>query len=355
MEEGANAVNNEANIDNIQTTINNENINYDISNNVVNGTNEIRRVLLSQLLRPYLRNYDTPRNNWRTNNMDQALQQSFYETKVYKNVMSEEGEKQLKKVEYNKEEYSDSEYCCISYEDFEEGEMITKLPCNHIFKTESINRWLKEESNKCPVCRYELDSMEVRNEIEEEDDNENNNTNGNDNTNDDDDEDEDEEMPDLVDDTDEEQDEQDQRELENMIALRDFLNAARSANNLDFTSMPIPRLRRRNALLRPRPRIRTRRTGVNWDQNTRINDTRINNTINNISNTVNDIFGSFERRDFDADMQRAIMMSMGDLNINETTNESTTNESTANESTVASAPVSAEIRNREYDYMEEVD
>ena len=48
-------------------------------------------------------------------------------------------------------------------EDFKEGEQVYKLPCGHIF-SDSIFTWLKEESNKCPVCRYELSSKEVKNE-----------------------------------------------------------------------------------------------------------------------------------------------------------------------------------------------
>ena len=38
-----------------------------------------------------------------------------------------------------------------------------KLPCGHIF-SDSIFTWLKEESNKCPVCRHELSYKEIKNE-----------------------------------------------------------------------------------------------------------------------------------------------------------------------------------------------
>jgi hypothetical protein len=41
------------------------------------------------------------------------------------------------------------------------------LPCNHIFDCEGIKTWLKEESSKCPVCRFELDFKEVK-EIQED-------------------------------------------------------------------------------------------------------------------------------------------------------------------------------------------
>ena len=49
--------------------------------------------------------------------------------------------------------------------DFEEGEEIAKLPCGHIFNKDGIMQWLEEESNKCPVCRDELDSKEIEIEM----------------------------------------------------------------------------------------------------------------------------------------------------------------------------------------------
>ena len=90
------------------------------------------------------------------------LRESLFEKKTYKNVLSEKGEKEIQKITYNKKNL-DQHSCCISFEDFKEGEQVYKLPCGHIF-SDSIFTWLKEESNKCPVCRYELSSKEVKNE-----------------------------------------------------------------------------------------------------------------------------------------------------------------------------------------------
>ena len=81
------------------------------------------------------------------------LQESLFEKNLYKNVLSEEGEKEIEKITYNKNK-QDQHSCCISFEDFKEGEEVYKLPCGHIF-SDSIFTWLKEESNKCPVCRHE--------------------------------------------------------------------------------------------------------------------------------------------------------------------------------------------------------
>tara|TARA_B100001027_G_scaffold168507_1_gene120186 strand:- start:2006 stop:2866 length:861 start_codon:yes stop_codon:yes gene_type:complete len=95
-------------------------------------------------------------------NVRSLLQQSLFEKNLYKNVLSEKGEKEIQKINYNKSEV-DQHSCCISFEDFKEGEEVYKLPCGHIF-SDSIFTWLKEESNKCPVCRHELSYKEIKNE-----------------------------------------------------------------------------------------------------------------------------------------------------------------------------------------------
>ena len=82
----------------------------------------------------------------------------------YKKILSEKGEEQLKIIKYTKENY-DQHNCCITFEDFKEGEDIIELPCKHIFHHEAIKTWLREESNKCPVCRFELDYIEVKEDV----------------------------------------------------------------------------------------------------------------------------------------------------------------------------------------------
>jgi len=84
----------------------------------------------------------------------------------YKKILSEKGNDQLKNIKYSKEN-SEQHSCCITFEDFKEGENIIELPCKHIFDSQAIKTWLKEESNKCPVCRFELDYIEVKEDIEE--------------------------------------------------------------------------------------------------------------------------------------------------------------------------------------------
>ena len=45
-----------------------------------------------------------------------------------------------------------------------EDQVVAMLPCNHIFEKNSILQWLTEESHKCPVCRYEMDFIEKKDE-----------------------------------------------------------------------------------------------------------------------------------------------------------------------------------------------
>jgi hypothetical protein len=51
--------------------------------------------------------------------------------------------------------------CGIWQEEFEKGEAIKVLPCNHAFRAEAITKWLTTEKAECPICRFKLDSKEV--------------------------------------------------------------------------------------------------------------------------------------------------------------------------------------------------
>ena len=83
----------------------------------------------------------------------------------YKKVIDLETNHQIKFEKYKKNVYDQSS-CCITMLDFEEDEVIAVLPCKHCFNKEAIVKWLTEESCKCPICRYELKSKEVK--VEEE-------------------------------------------------------------------------------------------------------------------------------------------------------------------------------------------
>tara|TARA_B110000259_G_scaffold67909_1_gene79961 strand:+ start:285 stop:761 length:477 start_codon:yes stop_codon:yes gene_type:complete len=84
----------------------------------------------------------------------------IYNPPAYKNLLSEEGRKSLTSVRYIK---SESKYhtCPILFVEFEEGEEITELPCNHRFNGGAIEKWLTEEKAECPVCRMGLEHTTI--------------------------------------------------------------------------------------------------------------------------------------------------------------------------------------------------
>ena len=94
-------------------------------------------------------------------NLTSLINQTLYQKNNYKKVISEKGLAELKIVTFKQKEF-DTKECAITQEEFKENEKITQLPCKHIFSTDAIETWLKEESHKCPVCRYELDFKEIK-------------------------------------------------------------------------------------------------------------------------------------------------------------------------------------------------
>lgn len=108
------------------------------------NTNDFYRNMMRLLLRPV-----------GEDSIDDILMETLNEKPRYIKIISEEGLKELEYIKYNNNKY-ECKLCPISITKFEENEEIIKLPCNHIFKKDSILQWLNEESNKCPVCRKEL-------------------------------------------------------------------------------------------------------------------------------------------------------------------------------------------------------
>ena len=45
--------------------------------------------------------------------------------------------------------------CVVCLCDFQIGDIISALPCCHVFHTECIQNWLKNELS-CPVCKFEV-------------------------------------------------------------------------------------------------------------------------------------------------------------------------------------------------------
>jgi hypothetical protein len=83
---------------------------------------------------------------------------------AYKKKISEKGKTELIHIRFDKNNNENINTSCpIMQTDFEDEQYVIKLPCNHMFTPEAINKWL-EEKPECPVCRFELDSIEVKRE-----------------------------------------------------------------------------------------------------------------------------------------------------------------------------------------------
>jgi hypothetical protein len=142
----------------------------DNSNNQLNDvyTNRIANIL--ERLSHEIPNINIIENNTMQNNTNQNIQNilvnSLQEKNPYKNVLSEEGKSQINFLKY-KDTNKKIKKCPILQLPFSEEDDVAELPCNHIFDKESILQWLENESNKCPVCRYELNSKEKKIELKD--------------------------------------------------------------------------------------------------------------------------------------------------------------------------------------------
>ena len=101
-----------------------------------------------------------------TNFLDNFINSTFENNnKKFKKVISDHELEKLTKQKFVKEnETTTNSQCPIYCYNFEENEEIIKLSCNHNFNCEAITRWLTEESNTCPICRYEFDYKEINND-----------------------------------------------------------------------------------------------------------------------------------------------------------------------------------------------
>jgi hypothetical protein len=60
----------------------------------------------------------------------------------------------------------DDSTCPICFEDFEDGQILRVLPCNHKFHALCVDPWLLNSSSHCPMCRVDL-SLSKEEEVPE--------------------------------------------------------------------------------------------------------------------------------------------------------------------------------------------
>ena len=146
---------------------------FDFDNSLNNVFNEINPLLInSNNSDPYTINLNdvfsnllqnTFNNHYTSNGFNNILNESFNRNNiVYKKILSEKGKDQLKRCLF-KDSTKTNNSCPIFHLDFDDDDDIIELPCQHCFVPEAIEKWLNEEQAVCPVCRFELDSKEVKN------------------------------------------------------------------------------------------------------------------------------------------------------------------------------------------------
>lgn len=118
-----------------------------------------RRQRVNMPFNPFL-DHINPIFDYSNNSWDNILRNSFIQRNPYKRVTTNKAIENIKKIKFN--DNFEQKECPITMMEFKEGEEISELPCKHVFDTQAINRWLKEENYKCPVCRYEMDNKEVK-------------------------------------------------------------------------------------------------------------------------------------------------------------------------------------------------
>lgn len=84
---------------------------------------------------------------------------------THRQVLTEAQVKELEEVEYNKSTETDQSIeeegehepgCAICLDDFEEKEMVIKLPCGHLFHKDCVFPWLTERQACCPLCKFDI-------------------------------------------------------------------------------------------------------------------------------------------------------------------------------------------------------
>ena len=91
---------------------------------------------------------------------------SLYDKPSFKKIISENALQTIIPFPYHNLTEQDKQHntcCCISQELFQEEDEIIQLQCKHVFHKEPILHWLQNEKAICPICRYEYESVEIKN------------------------------------------------------------------------------------------------------------------------------------------------------------------------------------------------
>jgi hypothetical protein len=96
----------------------------------------------------------------------EVLENSLYDQPSFKQVIAPSGREMLSPMTFDNS--IEQKECPIDMEEFQEGEELLKLPCEHIFRKSSILHWLENRNAQCPICRYQLPYIEMKNDVSED-------------------------------------------------------------------------------------------------------------------------------------------------------------------------------------------
>jgi len=88
--------------------------------------------------------------------LPELVSENIYQEDV-KIVLNEEQFNNLLHITHEEINDNESCECLICMEEFNKEDNIIKTNCKHLFHKNCIKTWLCEESNKCPVCRIEIE------------------------------------------------------------------------------------------------------------------------------------------------------------------------------------------------------
>lgn len=150
-------------LNSIQNTIQSElnYINNDLSSNPIINNDLSSNPIINSYSNSSTGVYNYLLTSSTNNIINSILQSSLLETPQYKYILSDDGKDLLEEISYHPDTCKNST-CPIYHVDFTEGDSIIKLPCNHCFVPEAIQKWLTDEKAECPVCREKLPADEIK-------------------------------------------------------------------------------------------------------------------------------------------------------------------------------------------------
>ena len=90
------------------------------------------------------------------NELDENLNENESKT-------NNENKKDARKRKRRREKEKRVNKCSICLEEFKNGDLIRRLPCMHIFHTQEIDTWLRQ-NHVCPICRIPIDHNQDNNQ-----------------------------------------------------------------------------------------------------------------------------------------------------------------------------------------------